>query len=300
MTLATLPSRRTYIGFLLALVPALLVVAMTAGQPAPGAQAAAESVRFQPSASLQAEVADEFGFWIVVDDLQHEGSIAYDDDRDTTPDRFVPSEGLGAFEFTIQYDVTMLQFRDARIGGLGEDEDTERSFQCLQRTDEPGSVTFGCISFGSEGGPEGDLTLAEFSFEPIAPGATTLTLGDVVLAGPLADDIDVSVESVHQVEITGSAPAGPVAGPNDTLDPTDGDGQGSSSAADPKGQSQDGDETGDGDKTGGQADEDDPPAEGSGEDPDVGDTPGSQVIAIDRTGGRLERNLGQQPATLRP
>lgn len=244
---------------------------MLAGQPSADAQETRELVRFHPPSSLEAHMADQFVFWIVVDDLQHNGSIEYDDNRDTVPDRFVASEGLGAFELTISYDPGLLKLSGARAGPLG---DAERSFQCFQRSDKAGSISFGCFSSGSGAGPDGDLTLAEFSFEPIAPGDTSLQLEDVDLAGPLADDIDVSVDSVHPVRITGSEPG---ERPSNSTNPPTGDDPKDDPVVAPPGETTDADtESNDGDDGPGP---DGPSSVGSETDPQEG-TPGGPSAVL--------------------
>ena len=267
--------RRPHILALVTVVPALLVsVMVVAWQPSPGAQAAGEqaageTVHFQPAASAPVPIEEgPFGVFIVVDELRHQSSVGDD--------------GLGAFELTIVYDPSMVEFREARLGGLGGD--TKRNFQCLQRSDVVGSISFGCISSGSGAGPEGDLTLAEFSFEPIAPGATTLTLEDVDLVSPLAEEIAVTVESVHPVEITGSAPVDePADGPNNASDPPDVDDPVSGPDTESGGQQPDGGETG-GEPDGQLRGDDDPSPSSNDTDPDAGATP-AQVSAKDPDGG---------------
>jgi hypothetical protein len=177
------------------------------------AQAPEGRVRMVPAISSIAGEEGPFTVFIVLEDLEHYGALQYDDDRDTVPDREVESIGLGAFEFTIEYDPAVLAVEEVEPGpGL---DLAGRRFQCLSPAEEPDSVRFGCISSGSEPpGPQGTVTLASVTLRPVGAGSSLLLL-EAELAGPLADDVPVEVIG-GAVRVTGrpvatatpTAPAG--------------------------------------------------------------------------------------------
>jgi hypothetical protein len=180
------------------------------------AQTSEGSVRLSP-AMTTVDVRDgPFTVYVVLEDLQHFGSIGYDDDRDTEPDRQIPSVGLAAFEFTIEYDAAVVEAgRVTRGPQVGQ---TGRSFQCLGPAREPGRLTYGCLSSGQEPpGAQGTMTLAEVEFVPVAPGLSPLALS-AGLAGPLGDDAPVSV-SGGAARVTGAAIATPTRRPVSTRAP---------------------------------------------------------------------------------
>ncbi|MDZ4278870.1 MAG: cohesin domain-containing protein [Dehalococcoidia bacterium] len=133
---------------------------------------------------------DRFRVDVVVNGFQHVGAIGYDDNDDGTSDRFEESIGLGAFEFSLEYDPAVFAFEDVEIAPAGGLEGADRSFQCLTRQDEANSVQFGCISVGKEPGPQGTLTLATVTFEVLGPGVSWLPL-EAELSGPLGDHAPV-------------------------------------------------------------------------------------------------------------
>ena len=113
----------------------------------------------------------------------------------------VSSTGLGAFEFTFRFDPAVLEVAEVELGPTLEE--TGRSYQCLQRSDEDGIYSFGCASQGSSPpGPQGDMTLAIVTFLPIDPGSTLLLM-DAEIAGPLGDDVLVEVDGVGAVSVRG-------------------------------------------------------------------------------------------------
>ena len=188
------------------ILPLLLLTMLAARQPVSAQPATEGTVRLQPPTTTDARVDDPFSVFIGLEEMQHQGLIGYDDDDDDVPDRFEPSDGLGAFEFTIRFDPALLEIHAAESGSLLNS--TGRSFQCFQRSDKPaGSFSFGCVSTGGDmPGPEGTFTLAQVSFRPIEAGSSLLQLENVDLGGPLADDIPVVVFGVSAVSVTGPAP----------------------------------------------------------------------------------------------
>ena len=172
-------------------VPILLMTIMIFHPAQTQAQTTEGTVRIVPAiASVDLEHG-AFTVAVVLEDLEHIGAVLYDDDRDTVPDREVASIGMGAFEFTIEYDPAILAVVGAQEGT--ELEQTGRDFQCLPPLEDIGSFTFGCISSGQGlDGPQGTMTLADVTFQPIGIGSTFLLLA-AQLAGPLGSD-DVPLE----------------------------------------------------------------------------------------------------------
>jgi len=184
------PPRRV----LLTLAATALVMLMTnAARQQTRAQDAVEgTVWLSPAISMVPADGGAFTVFAILQDLRHFGALSYDDNRDTVPDRQVPSTGLGAFEVTIRYDEQVLRFVAAEEGpDLGS---SGRSFYCLPPALDVGRVSFGCVSPGPQpSGPQGTMTLAAITFEPIGAGASPLVL-EADLSGPLgADTVPVEV-----------------------------------------------------------------------------------------------------------
>lgn len=179
--------------FLVASALLLLMITTLMSVPQARAQTSEGTVHIVPGISSVAADQGSFTVFIELEDLNHHGALAYDDNRDTVPDRQVESNGLAAFEFGLVYDPTVLALAGVEEGpALGR---TGRTFQCLPPVEEPGSIRFGCLSFGPEPpGTQGTLTLASVVLRPVGPGTSPLLL-DAVLAGPLgSDDVPVTVK----------------------------------------------------------------------------------------------------------
>jgi hypothetical protein len=172
--------------------------------PQMNAQSVDGQVSILPAVSSADVTSGPFSVAVRLDGLQHEGSLGYDDDRDTVADREEASVGLGAFEFILTYDPNVLEVEDIRPGtALGT---TGRSFQCLSPLQEAGKVRFGCISTGSAPpGAQGSMTLATVAMRPVAPGTSALAL-EANLAGPLGSDVPVAV-SGGEAFVTGESPS---------------------------------------------------------------------------------------------
>lgn len=171
----------------LAVLAGTLVLLVTMAVPSNlGAQTQEGTVRLTPAISSIPEDSGSFTVFLVLEDLQHFGSLSYDGDRDTVPDRFVESAGLAAFEITIEYDPELLSFVDVQEGpDLGR---TGRLFSCLPPARDLTTLVFGCVSPGPEpAGPQGTLTLATVTFEPLAAGSSALVVS-AQLSGPLGSD----------------------------------------------------------------------------------------------------------------
>lgn len=166
----------------------MTVVTLTSMLPGGNARAqgAEGTVRIERAISSVPLEGGSFAVFLVLEDFQHFGVLTYDDNRDTVPDREETSNGLGAFEFSIEYDSGKLAFEGA-LGGP-ELARTGRSFQCLPPSQDVGLLTYGCISSGqTPDGPQGTLTLAEVTFRPVNAGSSALLLSGE-LAGPLGSD----------------------------------------------------------------------------------------------------------------
>ena len=191
-----LSMRFTFSGFV------LLVIMMMASYQQVSAQAPEGSVRIVPDFSSVLLEEGQFSVFIVLEDLRHDVVI-----------QEVPSTGLGAFEFTIQFDPAVLEIADVEQGPALED--TGRTFDCLQRSDESGSFSFGCASLGlAPPGPQGTMTLAALTFLPVGPGSTFLVL-EAGVAGPLGEDVPVEVTGgaalVRGEPVATATPPSPVA-----------------------------------------------------------------------------------------
>jgi hypothetical protein len=192
----------------LSLLPILSIITMTmftGSATQARAQATEGSIRLSPAMSTVPRGGGPFTVYVVLEGFSHIGQVSYDDDRDTRPDRSVPSEGLGAFQFTIDYDPAIVEVLSIERGpNVGQ---TGRSFQCLPPSREPDSVTFGCLSPGnSPSGVQGNVTLAAVQLQPRASGLSPLVLSAVV-AGPLGDSADVDTGG-GAVRVSGTGSGG--------------------------------------------------------------------------------------------
>ena len=188
-----------------------LLLASVAHSQAPPAEG---TVRLSPALSNVPGSGGPFTVYIVAENVQHFGTITYDDDRDGTPDRSEQSTGMAAFQVTMEYDPAILE-----VGGVEPGPDlgrTGRAFQCLPPNRQAGSLTYGCISTGSSTqGAQGTMTLASVQLVPRGPGLSLLSL-DAVMAGPLGDGVSVAISggaarvagTVQQATATGDAPTG--------------------------------------------------------------------------------------------
>jgi len=172
-------------------VLAILIMAHFVQSPARAGAQTEGTVHLSPAMSTVPLSDGPFTVYVVLEGLQHFGQVTYDDDRDGTPDRQIPSEGLAAFQFTIEYDAAVVEVDSVEQGP--HLNSTGRSFQCLPLLREPGAMTFGCLSTGeSPPGAQGTLTLASVQLNPVSNGLSPLVLSAEV-AGPLGDSADVEV-----------------------------------------------------------------------------------------------------------
>ena len=182
----------------------MTIVALTHAFPGGSARAQEPEgrVRIERAISSVPLEGGAFAIFVVLEDFAHAGVVRYDDNRDTVPDREVTSNGLGAFEFSIEYSSDKLAFEQALNGPeLGR---TGRSYQCLGPRVDADVVTYGCISSGQvPDGPQGTLTLAQVNFRPLSAGSTPLILSGEI-SGPLGSDNAPVEWASGVVRITGS------------------------------------------------------------------------------------------------
>lgn len=191
------------------LAPLMLTTMMIAAKST-SAQSADGTVRLLPAISSVDADSGAFGVFIVVEDLNHHGQVFYDDNRDTVPDREVDSVGMAAFEFTIEFDETVVSVEHIEPGPVLTA--SNRSFQCLPPRVEPGSVRFGCLSTSNSlPGLQGELTLASVTLTPLRAGSSPLLLTSQ-LSGPLGDPVRLDVVG-GLVRVTGDPPPVPTSSP---------------------------------------------------------------------------------------
>ena len=188
-----------------------VALALMAGVVAVGSHGFAQetegTVRMVPDLSNVLLEEGPFSVFIVLEELDHRAIVSE-----------VPSEGLGAFEFRILYDESVVEIEEVTQGPSLEQ--TGRSFQCLQGRNEPGSFSFGCVSPGSKPfGPQGTFTLATVTFSPVHTGSTVLLLEHVELAGLLAEDVPVAVFGAGAVQVRSASTSTPTPPPEATATP---------------------------------------------------------------------------------
>lgn len=188
----------------LPLILAAVVAGMMPAAPA-SAQTDQATVRLLPPISSVEAKTGPFTVYIIVDGLEHHGSIVYPDSAGG--EREEPSVGLAAFEFTILFDETVVALHRVEPGPTLDR--SERTFQCLPPQEDIGEFRFGCVSLGSAPGLQGALTLAKVELHPVGDGSSPLNL-EAGLSGPLGDPVPVSVVG-GVVRVTGSVAASPTA-----------------------------------------------------------------------------------------
>ena len=118
---------------------------------------------------------------------------------------------LGAFEFSLLYDASLLRFVEVSEGPfLGS---SGRVVECLEPRLSAGSVRFVCVTLGREpAGPDGSGTLASITLEPTKPGTSPLRFQLLTLTQPDAQRIEAAAEdaSVGIAPVGGEVPPTPV------------------------------------------------------------------------------------------
>lgn len=195
--------------FLLSGAALVVAYALTASAGAPA------SVRTVPATINAAYDDGPFEVQLQLSNLDHQGEVGYDDDRDTVPDRFAPSIGLGAFEATFTFNSGVLEIVGVEPGDVFDG--SPREPECFERESAPGQYAVGCVTFGPEAGPQGSGVLATFTFRPIANGTTPLTL-EAQLGGPLGDEIAATVAG-GAVHVSGAPRQAPTPTPTSDAPP---------------------------------------------------------------------------------
>ena len=144
-------------------------------------------------------------------------------------DRDVRSEGLGVFEFAIQFDPNVIEVTDAEPGSFFGS--TGRSISCFSqvRPEEPGVFVFACVSNSPPAeGPQGAGTLAHLTIRPVGGGSSDLHI-EGEFGGPLGstgDDIPFKFGGGSVTVIGPPRPTSTPGGPAPTSTPNPGDNSG--------------------------------------------------------------------------
>jgi hypothetical protein len=112
---------------------------------------------------------------------------------------------LGAFEFTLRYDPSILKFVGVEKGPFLAS--SGRAVECLDPGVTPGSVHYVCVTLGAmPPGAHGSGVLATITLAPAAPGTSSLQLEQPLLAEPSGQALPAASENAS---ITVSAPGAP-------------------------------------------------------------------------------------------
>jgi hypothetical protein len=112
---------------------------------------------------------------------------------------------LGAFEFTLRYDPSILEFVGVENGTFLAS--SGRPVECLDPRVTPGSVHFVCVTLGAmPPGADGSGVLATLTFAPTALGTSPLQLEQPILAAPSGQALPAASENAS---ITVTAPGAP-------------------------------------------------------------------------------------------
>ena len=128
---------------------------------------------------------------------------------------------LGAYEFTLDFDPSVLQFAGANDAGFLAT--SGREVQCAPPQPSTASVRSSCVSLGSDlPGVSGSGVLAHLTFMPISSGLSPLRLHDVILLHPDATSVTVNTTTngVIEIEIPPTPTPCPGVCPTDTATPT--------------------------------------------------------------------------------
>jgi len=162
------------------LIICILIVALV-GTPQTGALAPEVRLRLEP-ADLVVGLHETFAIQVII-----EGA-----------------SDLGAFEFDLIYDPSILRMEEATVGDfLGS---TGRSVVPVgpEVDNTEGRVTFGAISYGNEAGPSGTGVLANITFVAQGEGSTALELLGVQVLDTAANAQSVTVAG-GRVVVSGAA-----------------------------------------------------------------------------------------------
>jgi hypothetical protein len=110
---------------------------------------------------------------------------------------------LGAFEFDLTYDPSVLRFEDVQVGSfLGS---SGREVQCLDPRSTESSMRFACVTLGSTpAGPDGSGVLATVSFEPVGAGSSPLHFTGLTLTDPPAQELPAQAQDATVTVVAGT------------------------------------------------------------------------------------------------
>ena len=112
---------------------------------------------------------------------------------------------LGAFEFTLLYDPSILELVGVEEGPFLAS--SGRPVECLDPRLTPGSVHYVCVTLGAmPPGADGSGVLATLTFAPAASGTSPLQLEQPILAAPSGQVLPAASENAS---ITITAPGAP-------------------------------------------------------------------------------------------
>jgi hypothetical protein len=112
------------------------------------------------------------------------------------------AEKLGAFEFILDFDDSIVHFVDLEEGPFLSS--TGKELICPDPIVEAVMVRFGCASVGTElEAPSGSGALAVVTFSPLKQGVTDFALSGITLTDPLASIDMPFVSEDGQAEVVG-------------------------------------------------------------------------------------------------
>lgn len=128
------------------------------------------------------------------------------------------AQNVGAFQFSLKFPASILQFVDAEDGGfIGSGG---RDPLCPLPFIVNGEIHFGCATNGAGTGASGAGTLAYLTFRTIAAGFGDLQVKSIDLVDPQGNDIPRSLTDLpDEIVVIGSART-PTASPTSTRTPT--------------------------------------------------------------------------------
>jgi hypothetical protein len=143
---------------------------------------------------------------------------------------------LGTYEWQLAFDPNVVSFESATNGGFlgstgrtptcqlikppGIDENGDTIIQAPEDIVMPaGNGRFGCVTTGSEPGPDGGGLVSTVTFQPVGNGAPNIGFVCAGLADPFAGDIPVSNVAACVSAIVPTPGPGETPGPGDTPGP---------------------------------------------------------------------------------
>jgi hypothetical protein len=113
---------------------------------------------------------------------------------------------LGAFQFNLVYDPSVLQVTEAALGDFLESTGNSAVIMGPEINNAEGRATLGAISFGSAAGPSGEGVLAIITCIAQEEGSTALALREVQVLGTAASVQGATVEDGQVVVRSAEAP----------------------------------------------------------------------------------------------